>query len=438
MERGAYNLMYIDKKNFVLGASIVLPLILHLNIFYMSDGIDKLLWLPLLCVVLFISYCFEPDIIYNIYREDHFLRNYTYITILSVAVVIILTQLNYNQVITRTLREAIPCLVFVLAYPMLAYIIRKGDIKYLFDILNIIALIWFLMIIAQKIIYDSSGTIFISNYFNETSNSEYRIATRNDSIRITLTYVGNLSILYNLYQILYKEKSKRSIFAWPVLLLGVYSLFVIQQTRMFTLAVSICALLLILLDNNRTSWRFLRRILIIIAVISLVYSTGVVGTFIESFSETGENAGSTIARSQAIEYFLSVFRNSPLFGFGFLGVADYRSVVQGPLGTAYIDDVGIFGQLARLGIFVIPIYIWLIAHFSKVVIRTKREGTREDFILYFVLLIYMVVTSFTLCFLDYERCMSIPVFLALFEYQSYKLSNYYNDDMDLQEELEMS
>lgn len=406
--------MKVSKNNFALGIIIVSYILLFMNFFDLIEGIkgpDDLYWPFLVILVVLISANVDSNTYALLKNEVPFLQKYSIAVIFSLIIIGIGTEFTYQQEITRTLREMAPYVMFFMAIPMLMYIIRKDSINALINITNAIAIIWLVLIILQKYIYQITGVIFFASTF------EYGIR---DGIRIGISCIGNLSIIINFHQLLFVNKNNRCKFSKIVCVLGFYALIVLQQTRALTFAICASCLLMILSDTRHAVQHKIKKWLILILIVGIVFSTGIVSSFLESFAEKSEYGYSTMVRADAIIYYWNIFKENPLFGFGFASVADHEGLIRGPYGAYFLNDVGLIGQLVRLGIFIVPIYFWPVLRFIKITFRTKRSGNQAEYSLLIGLTAYVLITSASVIMIDRARSIGMPICLAIFEYQQYK------------------
>lgn len=425
--------MKISKQNLAIGAIITGVIIAFMDLFNLIEGVkspDNLYW-PIIIIFLIILSSNIDTYNYDFVRKNFpFIRRYAYATMLSLVVIVVGTSLAYPQVITRTLREIMPYMMFLMAVPMLMYIIRNNGITGLLSIINGISLVWFVLIILQKIIYQRNGVIFFASTF------EYQIR---NGIRISLSCLGNLSLIFNLYQLWYVKRSKRSRFCGITAVLGFYSLFAIQQTRSLILAVCVSCLIMILSDSRRDVYKVLKKCLVFVLLIFIIYSTGLLNSFLGSFFDESSIYGdTTTVRLSGIKYYFDIFKNNPLFGFGFASVADYNSLINGPYGSYFLNDVGIVGQMARLGVFIIPIYIWPVLRFVRITIETYKVGNLLNFSLLLAMVMYLIITSVSVIMIDSARSIGMPLYFAVFEYQHFKNTVLRDDEMLPSNEEELS
>jgi len=406
--------MKISKTDFALVTLIAGVMVIFMNFFNLIDGIgslDHLYWPFLIFFLIILSSNIDRKSYSLVKNEFPFIQKYTIIVIPSLMLIGIGTLLLYPQEITRIFREIMPYLMFLLVVPMLMYIVRKRSINGLLNIINAISLIWFFLIIIQRFVYQNSGVIFFSSTF------EYGVR---DGIRITLSIFGNLSLILNFHQLWYVKRADRCKFSKLTVVLGFFSLIVIQQTRALTLAICLSCLLMVLSDTRRDKHSIARKWMVVALIVGILFFTEILHEFFITFSENSDYGDTTTVRIFAMEYYYSIFKRNPLFGFGFASVANYNSLIRGPYDSFFLNDVGFVGQLARLGLFIIPIYIWPIIRFARITFMTFKSKDRTEFSLLLALLAFMIFTSISVIMIDPARSMGMPIYFAIFEYQHYK------------------
>ena len=126
---------------------------------------------------------------------------------------------------------------------------------------------------------------------------------------------------------------------------------------------------------------------------------------------------SVTARTYAYDYFWSVFKSNPIFGFGFVKSSEaYGTVLHGPLGLAYTDDVGFVGQLAVLGIFSLVIVLGIYTMLMKQIVKIRKKTGCWDCLLVGIYA-YLISSSITLIVFDQQRICLLPIIVALFEFR---------------------
>ncbi len=197
-------------------------------------------------------------------------------------------------------------------------------------------------------------------------------------------------------------------------LIGIFDLIVIARTRSTTLIILVCLAAMVMMDT--TTKRTLRqKILLCVFMLFLIFGTDVVSNFIDSFSLTSKRAYSTTARLYAANYYMNYFIHHPLFGFGFADYIGHYNLIHGD-GRAIMSDVGIFGQLAKYGLFLIPIYILPLIRSCRIMRKMWKDQHFKNKMLYLALTLYIVATTFNLIAIDQFRFLLWPVYLVIMEF----------------------
>ena len=378
-------------------------------------GPDSKAVLPVICILGFM-FCmiFCKHSMREMRRNMKFAYNIGFVIIVCFLIIFIYTLIAFPaQSIKNTLTVSYSILGILLIYPLGCYLMIKEDEEVIFKFMNAMACIWYIMVLMQKILYEISGTIILSGLYSDED-----VLIRSSGIRIGLLIYGNIMLVYNFYK-LYTGTAKSKIFTAFMVILGCYEVVAIQQTRMYTIILAVCLLLIVIFDRN-TKAKFIRKILIFVLVIIAISQTDVVYNFFASFSESGSLGVSTTNRLYAFNYYWNYWLEHPLFGMGFASEGAYYSTVHGSLGTAYQSDTGFIGQLSRLGLFIIPMYVVPVVRMCQITLKLKRKQA-TDWVLYFCILAFILGTSITLIiFSTHKTNMLYPVAIVLFEYRYYK------------------
>lgn len=365
---------------------------------YMSYFIKVLVGFISLCTFLCI---FASAKLQRWLREyKGFLFKYIWIFLFSILAVVFLTFFCNGASLKSSFITSCSYYVVLLCFPILLAMKDDEDTRRIFNLINIFTLIMYVLVISQSFLYDNQG-IIILKYLNKG------VTLRNDRIRMDVLPFGNIMLIYNYYIVFYK-KEERKIIHLLNLTLGLFTLFYIEQTRAMIVIIMVCFGFFLLAENT-TLPKIGKNILLAgIAAIALV-NTGWLDSFLSTFSSS-DYMGSSIARDYSTTYYMSVFTSNPLFGFGF---TSSESIVRGAQGIAYIDDVGIWGQMARLGVFAFIIYIPILIRFGMIALYMRKHTGSN---LYFGLFFYVLMSSFTIMVLDSQRIMLLPFLIAIFEF----------------------
>ena len=304
-------------------------------------------------------------------------------------------------------------LLVLLVYPITIISNQKKGVKWIFDLMNVFSSVIYVLVILQYVIYNYNGMIILPY---STNTGELLIL--NGTLRISLSWFGNFMIIYNFY-IVYREKSKSfksTIIHLLLFFLGLITFLFIERIRGLTWVVALCIIYIIMSGKN-TTWGIGKKVFFIIICAVLLFGTGYFTSYIESISVNAERGYSTEARLYAIEYYWGIFMKKPLYGFGLAdGGSAYYSLVHGN-GMASPSDVGIFGMLARYGLFFVPIYVYPLIRAIIKLYMIRKSKVIKDFSLYFVFALYILLSSITyLVTCSTNLIILWPVFLVVSEY----------------------
>ena len=163
---------------------------------------------------------------------------------------------------------------------------------------------------------------------------------------------------------------------------------------------------------------------IIVIAASYLLFTGYLQSFFGSFSTTAEGyySGSTTNRLYAMEYYWSLMKSKPWLGLGFIyddsdtvGIMA-RYLRGGGIGTAYLEDLGFFGQFFQVGILgtlvLLSIFKRLYVNARNVAKYNSFDGATLSMIFIHIILMCFTTLSIFLKSLFYL----VPLYIAISEY----------------------
>lgn len=336
------------------------------------------------------------------------LNKYAAVLLAMIIVHAIYAKFHNSVPMDTFINSACYYLIFFLSYSLIcAFSIDNGTYKF-WRFINVFSVIWYTWLILQFIVYRYSGTI-ISPYLKEAGLLINNI--RNGNLRLEMRVLGHIAIIYNFDQFYNQEDSKHRTKSFLMAIYGIITMFTVEQTRGYMIAILICIIVL-LACYNRKSKKFLFTLMIIIVGAILLYRTQYVSSLINSFFE-GDNA-TGYYRLSGMQVFWNQFLRNPLWGYGFQSTGDY--IISG-LGVRQFNDNGIVGILGQIGIWGIIIYGLMLIRFGRIVIRMfkERDFKRGTFLL--SLYVYLLVTSVSLICYWNSTCLLCAISWAVFEYE---------------------
>lgn len=304
----------------------------------------------------------------------------------------------------------------LLVVPIMFLFVRDDGTKRFLTYLNVVVFLWYILTVVQSIVYARTGGFLFSfrDYYWGGVN------IRNSNIRVTQGTFGTIMFLYNA-SIMFFGKKKNKLFNIFMVVLGLYHVVLVQQTRVMIIISIACLAFIVLFYGKNVKQQIFRAVSVLITGIILGTSS-VVSEFIATFTSTSsEYSGSTVARKYAINYFMGIFAENPVMGYGWPSDAGYSHIAHGALGTAYTSDVGFIGLLAETGLFSLVFFVIPIIRMIYVLFKTKEMPLDATRIFLMVLVVYLLTTSATVIITDGARCLALPVLMALYEhyYASY-------------------
>lgn len=400
---------------------IILSFLITYHFFYLFPYpyfMTAVLWIfrrAILCTMIGLGY-------WGVFRrfrvESRWLNWYCFLVCFSVVILFVYSVFIYPlQELGDTLKVA--C-IFML--PILSVVFfecfYKGYLHIFLSTMNIICLIWHLLMVVHTVIYMTRGVLLfdLKSYFIGDS-----VYIRDNSIRITMGVMSQFMIIYN-FSYLYKN-TKKTNFKWLyhliLFILGLYCLVIVSKTRADQAYVLIAIAAIVLIGGKTNRSRFLTVVMTMVGIY-IIINTDIITKITEVFSSANANTNSVVNRLYAYRYYGECIRNNPFWGHGFPMTTNiaypYYGVEHGALGRAYYSDVGIVGLIANIGMFAIPIFIYPMIRFGKIVWKISRKVSWNEIAFPAALFVYLFVSSITLITTDTVRMFQFAFALAYYEY----------------------
>jgi len=397
-------------KTYIIEYGIILLFLLDICFWYIIPmetsftGINNKKLMTIISMILTLDILFTTKVFRN--KQYLFLNVFSILVFVQLFLLTIYSMNKYPaQGLTGTLAMAYYYLIFFSVYPMI-YVAEKRGIDKFISALNIIAVILLLIIALQGVLYVFSGSVFMRGIINSTD-----VTMRNNRIRIGLTLLGNVFVIYNFSRIQIKKYNIINVIGFAF---GMFDVLFIQMTRMYTLAI-VGALLAVYLNSSKQSKRFIRIVIVSFGIVYLIFATNFVDSFIASFAATGVFGAGTKIRLEAIEYFWGYVRNNPFFGMGLVDQSNYFSVLYGNGGRYYLSDVGIVGLITQGGWTMATLYFIFLGR-MVLILRKMKEHSNECTPLLWGLFIFTVLCTPTLVIWGRRTIIYVALVMTLFEY----------------------
>lgn len=301
--------------------------------------------------------------------------------------------------------------------------IRRNNFEFFINAMAVFSIVMCLLLLCQRVYYIATGELFLYNDAVRAGTFVYEI--RNFGLRFNagsgmITFITCFFTAY-----LTKKNDEKGIF--PVIykiaaILGYIVCLVIFQSR-----VSIVVLFIVLFFNI---WNMefknirIKALFITFVVVLALCFLATNSSVVQKIIGISSSEGSFWARTGALQYFIKKFLDNPVFGIGLVASATpaLDELVHGTEGFFYYSDMGMIGNLAELGIFVL---IWFVAFLVKLVMQGREYNDYRKMILYNMALTMGLLTFTTLSVFTGEWILMLPLAMGMaqgFLYQQ-KYSN---------------
>lgn len=320
--------------------------------------------------------------------------------------------IHYDQKLLSIINVSSYLGLFLLMYPILFVFIRSNGYEHLMDVATGLTAVFLLIKTLRALAFNLIGIDFLPHLEN---------TIRSGRLRQDLVPVGGVVFVYCLSRLIGEniEKNKRYKYI-AVLLLMAFYLFYTNMTRMYIISFALVAIAMILFKSRPKN----KQILVIAVMLLLAaafYFSGLFAQFMETFSpENEELGGSAIARDLSNEYFKNIANENKLFGMGFLSVSGSNYYIFfGPMGTFYLDDLGIRNMYYHYGILGIILVAASLGRMLYITIQLVTHNYSKKLFLVGTV-VYIISSSVSLCIYDGQRLFSLILFWAIIEYDYYQ------------------
>lgn len=350
-----------------------------------------------------------------------YLMKYSLLIYIGWFLITLYSAIKYsNQSLFQTISEGAFILIIPISVVFLYLFYTGGGPNKVFAVLNYFYIIWCVIIIVQQITYLKSGSLILD--FDTYMGAEIRI--RSYGLRLGLSTFGNMMLLYNFSKLIDNRERKtfgKKIIYASLVILGIYCVIFIQQTRMYMIAdiLAMVVIYLMSLGNKLTLKKLVLLLLLLIAFIAFTNSDSFENLlFSFSTSTNNETYASTAIRLDAIAYYIRCFLNNPIFGNGFARAEYYYYVEHGYRSGWYYfySDTGLIGLIANMGLYGALIYLMPLGRMIKTSYASlKKNRTLEENLLIGITT-WMIINSISLICIAKSGIIAFSFIVAFAEY----------------------
>ncbi|AWV72453.1 hypothetical protein C0W45_02450 [Latilactobacillus curvatus] len=230
---------------------------------------------------------------------------------------------------------------------------EKNDVYYLIALVNLIAVI---IILLQVVFYNKTGQLIIQSIDVQKLEIRHGLRITYYDFIIMISFFTSITRLFGKHKYLYRINSILSL---------IYIIYVSQTRYWEVLMIAFFAVVgvsAVIADSKR------KKIHLIYIFIAPVVILGLVITARSLFSSliaplldgSYKGNGSYFARMGEIDFYTDVIKLHPFFGTGNLtskNTSPLWFTLHGPQGIFYTQDIGLYGDIARLGLGILVIFI---------------------------------------------------------------------------------
>lgn len=386
------------KKKFIL-----IYLLLSCNIFYLLP-ISRWNIFRILSLLSILFVLLNQKII--LYSKSKF--NLTiFLLVLLTMIETILSKINYNQSMKEIIGTSLYYYI-ILYFFILDYYKNDNTKLYIKKVFVYISIVVSILLISQMILYQTFHIKFLSiDFENRIRFGEVRLEVA--------SYLVCIGIIISLSEILQNNIKRSNILS---LIVGTIYIIYVSKTRGYLIALTICILSMIYFYKSG----FISKIYTTVIVI-LVGAIIINLPIISKYNDLKENDyGSSITRQNAINFYVNQIRNKPLFGMGIINTVNKNdenySIVRGPYGKFYRDDVGIIGFTNEFGILGLILFLNIMVISFNIIKINFKDKSIYDNIEKVGLFTFLIITTPTLIAMNAERIVYLPFILFMIENNS--------------------
>lgn len=331
---------------------------------------------------------------------------YLFITVLFLVCQCVYTQITYREQTTSAFFSlGINYVWIILVWPIMYLFSTSVEAEHFFDTIKRVVVIAMIIMFCHAFFYNSFSIEIFSISFYKPYGS------RNGRLRIwDLSSFEGFAVIWAFFEILRRKRVLANII-YIVIILG--TMIYVEQARMMLICIILAVASMYISNSGKQGYSLLLKIVLIISTVSVFLFGDIIGRLFESFSLTGNYAGSTRIRLAEWSYALELYFAHPINGMGliFNDVRDQYINYRASSHFAY-SDIGIIGLLAQIGSWTYIIYCVPICRFLYITIREKSKSVYYVFML--GLIIYLLATSGSILVLNNVRCMLWPICFCTF------------------------
>jgi hypothetical protein len=331
--------------------------------------------------------------------------------VIFIVIQYVYTFLRYGQFLSEINPTKIYYFAILIYFALVITFRRKENFEWFIRFLAICTIFMCCLLLYQRVYYITTGNLFLYTDAVRANTLVYEIRSLGLRFNAGNGIVTFSTAIYTAY--LFRKKSDRSIFELlykVAAILGYLTVLLVFQSRVLIIIMSFILFLNILVRGFRQ--KIFRVLFIIFAVSFMVIMLSTNSAIINQVIGVSVDEGSYWAREGAVSYYIKIFLQNPLLGLGLVvsNTIELNNLVHGPSGYFYYSDVGMIGNLAELGIFVLLWFLALLYSFYK---QSKKYSDYKKSVLINIILLMGLCTFSTLSVFNNDRYLIIPLSMSV-------------------------
>lgn len=364
-----------------------------------------------LAIVLFFNCIINKGINDALKPYRAFINSYMIMWILFIAVFTVYSYSKYGQGPVAIYNCFRYYLYFFLVYPLIYLFTRQKGYENLLKALVILTLIVLALKTIHALAYNFAGITLLQNI---------TISKRYGRLRMSVPPLFSLALIYSIFSF-YRERLIKNKLKWFFVIAFIFAYeFYVNMTRGYIIAIILTTLFMVLLKPRSNSNQVLLWLTVII-LFGILYYTGAISGFLETFSESNEETGrSTLARQYARDYYSQYTKDNPVFSMGFVCPTNdyFTKIFRGPDLTCSFDDLGIINMWYHYGIIGVLVTVVTFIRIIYLFIRIYYFSNSPNRIMFAGMVVYIATTQVSLSVLDGQRILSFIIMWSMFEYEA--------------------
>lgn len=393
--------------------------IIDINVLNNDNRIQK--FTVIFSIILFLICLFSASNQKEIQRNYKvYLNKYILIIILILICNCIFTSLNYTTTIFDLITVIYRFAIILLAYPIIYLFWHVKDINRILKFISVATFVSLIIRYFTWFMYNKRGISLFPNILNEYSS----LWIRNGLLRLSDTSLTGITFVILIYFLLNNEMKKPTRIV--MLFMATFCVFyanIVYASRAQFISMLLTSFVMIILNRSTKKGTIIKMLIFCIFVV-LLSNSSYLDNLLQSFSTTSQYSLSTSARINAFHYYFDLWKNSPLCGIGVLNTnrEDFYYIVHASVkgGFTYYEDLGILGLLFNFGLLGFLIFLIPFRRFLKIILSYWNSNIKEKILLIGLFCYFIFSCLLSQSVFDSQRILSLPFYIAIFEYVKYK------------------